>query len=67
MSNTEKYEWEAYEIFIDEIGTKFIKLDNSHKYDYKIEITNSNGEIEEDYCDKEQLIDWNIQVSHVIL
>jgi hypothetical protein len=53
-----EYEFENYLEFIDDIGTRFILLNSREQYDYKF-IT---PEGETDYCNRQQLIDWNIKV-----
>ena len=50
-----EYEWEKYQDFTDEVGTRFIKL-NDNEYQF---IT---SEEDEDIATKQQLIDWKIQV-----
>jgi hypothetical protein len=57
----EEYDWEKYDEFIDDIGTKFIRQDYG-EYDYKF-IT-SSGDV--DYCNRQQLVDWNVKVKKII-
>jgi hypothetical protein len=52
-----EYNWEKYEEFIDEIGTKFRRLVTG-EYDY--EFVTRQGD--RDYCFRQQLVDWNVKV-----
>jgi len=52
-----EYHWEKYEEFIDEIGTKFRRL-VAGQYDY--EFVTRQGD--QDYCFRQQLVDWNVKV-----
>lgn len=64
--NNKKFQWENEKIkaFIDDIGTKFIRGPfeyNGIFYDWKFIY---KGEI--DYCNNQQLIDWNVKVIKVV-
>jgi hypothetical protein len=53
--------------FVDETGTTFVKLDYGNKYEYKFSYVDSvTGDIIYDYCDTQQLYDWNIVVAKII-
>ncbi len=66
MSTTKKPQWasEKVKAFIDEIGTKFIRGPfeyNGNFYKWKFIYKG-----EEDFCDDQQLEDWNVQVIKIV-
>ena len=53
--------------FIDDNGTTFRKLDYGNKHEYRFTyIDDVTGKEIYDYCDKQQLLDWNVVVVTVI-